>query len=236
MMALRIELVLCLALLASAPLAAQTAELGRLDFPNSGAAAAQEPFLRGVLLLHSFEFEDAHEAFQEARKADPDFALAYWGEAMTYNHPLWREQDRDAALQALERLAPTPAARLARAPTERDKEDALRQLEEAAAAEDALPIEYGPPDVVKPTHELLCELLLQLGRAREAQGQFELALKRAPRRSPSLLGLARAANQAGDLETAEKAYAELRRNWQKADAGLAELEKANVKAGRTGSN
>jgi tetratricopeptide (TPR) repeat protein len=95
--------------------------LGDIRFPNSGAPAAQPVFIRGVLLLHSFEFEDAAEAFQEARRIDPGFALAYWGEAMTYNHPLWREQDRDAALAALRRLAPTPEARRAKAPTERER-------------------------------------------------------------------------------------------------------------------
>src|SRR5262245_6574724 len=93
------------------------ATLGRIDFPNSGAAAAQEPFLRGVLLLHSFEYADAREAFQQAEAADSGFALAYWGEAMTHNHPLWREQDRDAARAALAKLAPTPEERLRKAPT-----------------------------------------------------------------------------------------------------------------------
>lgn len=95
--------------------------LGSLSFPNSGSAQAQEPFLRGVLLLHSFEFEPAAEAFRAAQQADEDFALAYWGEAMTYNHPLWRQQDRTAALEALGRLGGTPAARAAKAPTEREK-------------------------------------------------------------------------------------------------------------------
>src|SRR5687767_8369909 len=57
--------------------------LGRIDFPNSGPAAAQPAFERGVLLLHSFEYVDAAEAFREAQTLAPDFALAYWGEAMT---------------------------------------------------------------------------------------------------------------------------------------------------------
>jgi hypothetical protein len=38
-------------------------------------------FVRGVLLLHSFEYDDAIAAFREAEKADPGFAMAYWGEA-----------------------------------------------------------------------------------------------------------------------------------------------------------
>ena len=36
--------------------------------------------------MHSFEHDDAREAFVEAQKADPNFAMAYWGEAMTFNH------------------------------------------------------------------------------------------------------------------------------------------------------
>jgi tetratricopeptide (TPR) repeat protein len=103
-----------------ATLAAQErddARLGRIHFPNSGAAEAQEPFLLGVLLLHSFEYEDAARAFREAQEADRDFALAYWGEAMTHNHPLWREQDRAAARAVLGRYHATGAT----PPTERER-------------------------------------------------------------------------------------------------------------------
>ncbi|HTY40402.1 MAG TPA: hypothetical protein VMH79_00880 [Thermoanaerobaculia bacterium] len=97
------------------------AALGRIDFPASGSPQAMPDFLRGVLLLHSFEYDDAAEAFRQAQKADPGFAMAYWGEAMTYNHPLWMQRDRGAALKALERLAPTAPERRAKAPTEREK-------------------------------------------------------------------------------------------------------------------
>lgn len=97
------------------------AELGRVDFPTSGSPAAREPFLRGVAALHSFWYEEAADAFREAQKADPGFAMAYWGEAMTYNHPIWYEQDRDAARAVLARLGDTPAARAAKAPTEKEK-------------------------------------------------------------------------------------------------------------------
>src|SRR5690349_8059946 len=96
-------------------------ELGTVDFPTSGSPAAQTSFLQGVAALHSFFYDEAADLFREAQKADPGFALAYWGEAMTYNHPIWSEEDRDAALAALARLAPTPAERAAKAPTEREK-------------------------------------------------------------------------------------------------------------------
>lgn len=96
-------------------------ELGQVDFPTSGSPAAQAHFVSAVAALHSFFYDEAADLFREAQKADPGFALAYWGEAMTYNHPIWSEQDRDAALAALARLASTPAERAAKAPTEREK-------------------------------------------------------------------------------------------------------------------
>ncbi len=80
--------------------------LGVLYFPNSGAADAQDAFDRGVKLLHSFEFDDARDAFVEAQEIDPGFAMAIWGEAMTRNYPIWARQERDEALEALSKLAP----------------------------------------------------------------------------------------------------------------------------------
>ncbi len=70
-------------------------------FPTSGAAAAQPAFVRGVLLLHSFEYDDAIDAFRQAQKADPGFAMAYWGEAMAYNQPLWLNENLDKARATL---------------------------------------------------------------------------------------------------------------------------------------
>lgn len=96
-------------------------KLGELSFPNSGNAAAQAPFLKGVKLLHNFQYEDAITAFQEAQKADSGFALAYWGEAMAHNYTLWAEQHTDEARAALAKLGPTPEARAAKARTDREK-------------------------------------------------------------------------------------------------------------------
>src|SRR5215203_2853862 len=82
-------------------------ELGRVEFPTSGSKQAQAHFLRGLAALHSFWYEEALEAFRESTKAEPDFAMGYWGEAMTYNHPLWSEQDIDAARLALGKMKET---------------------------------------------------------------------------------------------------------------------------------
>ena len=97
-------------------------ELGVIDFPTSGSASAQPLFIKGVLLLHSFEYDDAREAFVEAEKADPAFAMAYWGEAMTFNQPVWQRTSPDLAKAALNKLAPTAEARRAKAPTEKEKD------------------------------------------------------------------------------------------------------------------
>ena len=81
--------------------------LGEVDFPTSGSKAAQPAFLRGVAALHSFWYEEALEAFREATKADPEFAMGYWGEAMAHNHPLWGEQDTEAARRVIAKIRDT---------------------------------------------------------------------------------------------------------------------------------
>jgi hypothetical protein len=74
-----------------------------------------------VLLLYSFEYGDARRAFRAAERIDPGFAMAYWGEAMTYDEPIWYEEDMTAARAALARLAPTAAQRAAKAGTVRER-------------------------------------------------------------------------------------------------------------------
>ncbi len=103
------------------PAQAEDAELGTIAFPNSGSAAAQPAFLRGVKALHSFQFGEANLLFEEAQSIDPSFALAYWGQAMSENHPLWAQQDVAAATRALNKLAPTFEGRLAKASGEKEK-------------------------------------------------------------------------------------------------------------------
>src|SRR5215213_1606929 len=88
--------------------AAQESKLGRVEFPTSGSKEAQAHFLRGLAALHSFWYEEALDAFRESTKVDPDFAMGYWGEAMTYNHPLWSEQDIATARQVLAKFKETP--------------------------------------------------------------------------------------------------------------------------------
>lgn len=83
---------------------AETDYLGVIKLEVSGNEIARPHFEKGLLLLHSFEYWDAREAFLEAQQADPKMAMAYWGEAMTYNHPLWSEQDLEYGRAALENM------------------------------------------------------------------------------------------------------------------------------------
>src|SRR5450432_110548 len=65
------------------------AGLGTVDFRTSCNAAAQELISRGAALLHSFGYEEARLTFNDAAKADPACAMAYWGVARTWYHPIW---------------------------------------------------------------------------------------------------------------------------------------------------
>ena len=113
---LALTLALATTVQANEPGPAPTAVLGKLSFPTSSASApAQAAFVEGMLLQHLFEYRPAMLAFQRASKLDPDFAMAYWGEAMTHTHPVWNQQDLEAGRAALARLGATPELRLAKA-------------------------------------------------------------------------------------------------------------------------
>lgn len=115
-------LLLMLIVSCSSQKAEEKYKLGELTFDVTGADEAKAAFKKGHLLLHSFEYQDAAESFQDAQKIDPDFAMAYWGEAMTYNHSIWQEQDYEKGKAVLEKLGSTPEERNAKAKTELEKE------------------------------------------------------------------------------------------------------------------
>ncbi|MDH3649232.1 MAG: hypothetical protein OEQ53_06085, partial [Saprospiraceae bacterium] len=102
---------------------AQETGLGSIHFTTSTKSEkAQEHFITGTLLLHSFEYEDAAEAYRLAQKEDPEMVMAYWGEAMTYNHPIWFQQDREEALSVLLKLGKTATERTAKTPIEMERD------------------------------------------------------------------------------------------------------------------
>jgi tetratricopeptide (TPR) repeat protein len=69
--------------------------VGTAHMETSCAPAVQARFDRALAVLHNFWYARALTQFQEIQKADPECAMAYWGAAMTYNHPFWDSPSRE---------------------------------------------------------------------------------------------------------------------------------------------
>ena len=98
-----------------------------------------------------------------------------------------------------------------------DSGTAVAKLKEAVAIEDSIDDLPQPPYPAIPASELCGNLLLELNRPAEASTYFQKALLRTPNRPKIILGLARAAQAAGDNETATKRYQEFLAIWKTAD-------------------
>lgn len=104
------------------PTSQETYTLGKAQLEVTGNKEAKVFFDKGLLLLHSFEYDDAQEAFVAAQAADTTMAMAYWGEAMTYNHPLWRYQNYDKGVEVITRLGITKEIRKNKILTQLEKD------------------------------------------------------------------------------------------------------------------
>src|SRR5256886_9377040 len=62
---------------------------GKVEFPISCTPSVQSEFSRSVALLHSFFYEEARRVFTAVGERDPKCAMAQWGIAMTWWHPIW---------------------------------------------------------------------------------------------------------------------------------------------------
>jgi tetratricopeptide (TPR) repeat protein len=97
---------------------AEAEVLGSVQFPVTCKPEVQPAFNRAMALLHSFGYELARDAFSGVAKQDPACAIAHWGVAMTYYHPIWAPPT--PAELAAGRAAAEEAARLG-ARSEREK-------------------------------------------------------------------------------------------------------------------
>ncbi|HSL83101.1 MAG TPA: hypothetical protein VLF66_10005, partial [Thermoanaerobaculia bacterium] len=102
------------------------AELGTVQLPTACADAALPSLTRGLALLHHMTYEGARSAFAAAAEADPSCALAYWGQAMSFIHPLWSDPPSEADFERGRALAETARARAG---------DSRREAAYAAAVE-----------------------------------------------------------------------------------------------------
>jgi hypothetical protein len=94
------------------------------------------------------------------------------------------------------------------------KDHAIALLEEAVSIEESLRPPNGAADPVKPSHELLGEVLLRAGKAREAAAAFDACLLRMPNRARSLMGAASAHAAAGNKDAAAARAAALNGFWK----------------------
>ena len=109
------------------------------------------------------------------------------------------------------------------AAAEGKKVDAIDMLRRAADSEDILGKHPVSPGAFVPIREQLGTLLLETGQAKEAQREFEAALKIYPGRFRGLYGAALAAEQAGDDEDANRYYTKLAAQTSKAAGSRNEL-------------
>jgi tetratricopeptide (TPR) repeat protein len=78
---------------------------------TSCSAKVASDFDRALALLHNFWYVRALERFNDVSKNDPGCAMAYWGAAMTYNHPFWdppSQSDETAAWTLVQKGLSSP--------------------------------------------------------------------------------------------------------------------------------
>ena len=94
-------------------------QLGKVSFEASCSSNSSSKLRQGLGWLHSFEYDQAARTFTQAAAADPNCAIAYWGVAMSYYHPLWAPPSPAELEKARAALA---KARAAKAGTKREQD------------------------------------------------------------------------------------------------------------------
>ncbi len=105
--------------------------LGTIHFPTSCAPGAQRHIDQGLALLHHMTYLQAEGSFRAAADADPDCAIALWGMAMTYVHPLWPDVVPPEKLVAGRELLEQAASAANTSEREQAYVDALRAYYDA---------------------------------------------------------------------------------------------------------
>jgi len=105
-------------------------------------------------------------------------------------------------------------------------DQALRFMRAAADGEDGSVKHVAMENRLYPLRELFAELLLETGQPAAALSEFEAALKQTPNRYRAFLGIARAANAAGDRQKASEYYGKLVDLAKNADTERQEIREA----------
>src|SRR6187397_348190 len=94
-------------------------KLGKVHFETSCKPEAQKLFDRGMLYQHSFWYRASQKTFEQALKADPECAIAYWGIALSL---LWNPHAAPAAKNLAEGSAALEKGKGVGAKTERERD------------------------------------------------------------------------------------------------------------------
>ena len=100
-------------------------EVGSVHFPTSCSKTVEPGFNRAVALLHSFQYEQARQAFEQVAQQDPSCTMAQWGVAMSHYHGLWKNGDTSAGRMALKKAQQIAASNAATNAREKAYIDAL---------------------------------------------------------------------------------------------------------------
>ena len=93
-------------------------KLGSVAFETSCSPEVGAAFNRAIALLHSFAYDASEQAFRDVARTDPRCAMAHWGIALSYYHPLWAPPDAEHLRLGMQEIA---AARSAKNITPREQ-------------------------------------------------------------------------------------------------------------------
>ncbi|MFA5941353.1 MAG: hypothetical protein WC809_18530 [Sinimarinibacterium sp.] len=102
---------------------------GAVEFPISCKPDVQAEFNRAVALLHSFFYEEARNFFGRIAEQDRECAMAHWGVAQSWWHPIWTPPTPEE--MAAGQAAAAKARALSATPRERAFIDAINAYYDA---------------------------------------------------------------------------------------------------------
>jgi tetratricopeptide (TPR) repeat protein len=214
---------------------------------GAGHMAGMVPYFRlklpGFYALEMHEWATASAIEPVAGTSPATATLAYWVRAVADGHLKQPEKARadlakyDALIAEVRKSKDAyevegTGTKLERnemvawvAYAEGKQDEALTAMRAAADLQDKV----GQGEVDIPAREMLADMLLDFGRAKEALAEYEVALKLSPNRLNGLFNAGRAAEAAGEKGKAQLYYAELLKSTD-GGAGSARPEFAHAKS------
>jgi tetratricopeptide (TPR) repeat protein len=179
--------------------------VGNVTFSITCLPDVQSDFVRAVALLHSFFYEEARRVFTSVAEHDPKCAMAQWGIAMTWWHPIWTPPTPDemrAGKAAIEKAMSLKAS------TERERGfiTALNTYYNAAESSSAAPVgqschgPVGPRDRVLAYEKAMRQLRDKYPDDFEVQTFYAFAVLSTGYATPNDTSLSKQLEAAGMLE------------------------------------